>query len=134
MGDFNTDVKDKTNPNFDTFSEFCDTFRMSNLVKDYTCITKTHKSSIGFILTNNEHSFQLTKITETGVSYVHLLMSTFIKVQITRLSPKKVIYRNFKNFHEKAIQEDVKLKNISRKSDYQTNIMNVQFIPVSICG
>ena len=57
MGDFNTDVKDKTNPNFDTFSEFCDTFCMSNLVKDYTCFTKTHKSSIGFILTNNEHSF-----------------------------------------------------------------------------
>ena len=57
IGDFNTDVKDKTNPNFDTFSEFCDTFRMSNLVKDYTCITKTHKSSIGFILANNEHSF-----------------------------------------------------------------------------
>ena len=43
MGDFNSDVKDKTNPNFDKLSEFCDTFSMSNLVKDYTCFTKTDK-------------------------------------------------------------------------------------------
>ena len=39
MGDFNIDVKDKTNPIFDKFSEFCDS--MSNLVKEYTCFTKT---------------------------------------------------------------------------------------------
>ena len=41
----------KKNPNFDKFSEFCETFSMSNLVKDYTCFTKTHKSSTDFILT-----------------------------------------------------------------------------------
>ena len=67
MDDLNIDVKNKTNPNFDKFSEFCDTFSMSNLIKDYTCFTKTHKSSIDLILTNKEHSFQLTKTTETGV-------------------------------------------------------------------
>ena len=58
MGDFNIDVKDKTNLNFETFSEFCDTFSMSNLVKDCTCFTKTHNSSIELILTNKEHLFQ----------------------------------------------------------------------------
>ena len=57
MGDFNIDVKDKINPNFDTFSEFCDTFCMSNLIKDYTCFTKTHKSSTDLIQTNKEHTF-----------------------------------------------------------------------------
>ena len=64
MGDFNIDVKDKTNPNFDKFFEFCYAFSMSNLVKDYTCFSKTHKSSIDLILTNKEHSFQLTKTTD----------------------------------------------------------------------
>ena len=64
MGGFNIDMKDKTNPNFDKFSEFCDTFSMTNLIKDYTCFTKTHKSSIDLILTNKEHSFQLTKTTD----------------------------------------------------------------------
>ena len=52
MSDFNI-VKDKKNLNFDKFSEFCDAFNMSNLVKDYTCFTKTHKSSIDLILTKN---------------------------------------------------------------------------------
>ena len=52
MGDFNIDVKDKANPNFDKFSEFCDTFSLSNLIKDYTCFTRTHKSSIELILIN----------------------------------------------------------------------------------
>ena len=46
MGDFNIDVKDKTNPNFGKFSDFCVTFSMSNLVKDDTCFTKNYKSCI----------------------------------------------------------------------------------------
>ena len=133
MGDFNIDVKDKTNPNFDNFSEFCNTFSLSNVIKDYTCFTKTHKSSIDLILTNKEHSFQLTKTTETGVSDVHLLISTFMKAQITRLPPKRFMYRDFKNFNEKAFLEDVKLKNLFRKSDDPNEnyeFLSYQFQPV----
>ena len=59
----------------------------------------------------------LTKTTETGVSNVHLLILTFMKAQTTRLPPKKVMYMDFKSFNEKAFREDVKLKNLSRKSD-----------------
>ena len=115
MGDFKIDVKDKTNPNFDKFSEFCDTFSMSSLVKVYTCFNKN--SQIKYWLNyNKEKSFQLTKTTETGVTDVHLLISTFTKAQTTRLPPKKVMYRDFKNF-KKAFLEDVKLKNFSQKSD-----------------
>ena len=90
---------------------------MSNLVKYYTCFTKNHKSSIDFILTNKVHWFQLTKTAETGISDIHLLISTFMKAQTTRLPPKKVVYRDFKNFNETAFLEDVKLKNFSWKSD-----------------
>ena len=39
-----------------------------------------------------------------------------MKAQTTRLPPKKVMYRDFKNF-KKAFLEDVKLKNFSQKSD-----------------
>ena len=99
---------------------------MSNLVKDYTCSTETHKSSINLILTNNEHLFQLTKTTETSISDFHTLISTFMKVQTTRLPPKKVMYRDFKNFNETAFLEDIKLKNFSRKS-YDSN-ENYEFL------
>ena len=117
MGGFNIDVKDKTNTNFDKFSEFCCTFSLSNLIKDYTSFTKTHKSSMDLILTNKEHSFQLTMTTETGVSDVHLLVSIFIKVQTICLPPEKVMYRDFENFNEKSFLENDKLKKLSRKSD-----------------
>ena len=50
------------------------------------------------ILANKEHSFQLTKTTETGISDVYFLISTFMKEQTTRLPPKKVVYRDFKKF------------------------------------
>ena len=40
-----------------------------------------------------------------------------MKAQTTRLPPKKVMYRDFKNFNRKAFLEDVKLKNYSQKSD-----------------
>ena len=72
MDDFNIEVKDKINPNFDKFSEFCDKFSMSNLVKHYTCFTKTYKSSTDLTPTNKDHSFQITKMTETGASDAHL--------------------------------------------------------------
>ena len=61
---------------------------------------------------------QVTKTTETDVSDVHLLISTFMKAHTTCLPPKKVImYRDLKNFNEKAFLEDIKLKNFSQKSD-----------------
>ena len=90
---------------------------MSNLVEDYPSFTKTHKSSIKLILTNKEHSFQLTKATDSGVSDFHLLISTFTKAQTTGLPLKTILCRDFKNFNEKAFLEDVKLKHFSRKSD-----------------
>ena len=91
MGDFNIDWKDKMNPNFDNFSRFCDICSMSNRIKDYTCFTKTHKSSIDLILTNKEHSFELTKTTETGVTDVHLLLLIFMKSETTCLPPNALL-------------------------------------------
>ena len=73
--DFNIDVKDKTNPTFHKLSEFCDTFSMPNLVKDYACLTITDKSSI---LTDKEHSLQLSKTTETSAIDFHFLIPTSI--------------------------------------------------------
>ena len=40
-----------------------------------------------------------------------------MKAQTTRLPAKKVVYRDFENFNQKAFLQDVKLKNFSQKSD-----------------
>ena len=112
MGDFDIDVKDKRNPRF---CEFCNTSSMSDLVKGYTCFSKTQKSSTDLILTSKERSFQLTTMADRFKRCSFLNIN--FKVQITRLPPQKVMYRDFKNFNEKAFLEDVKLKISSNESD-----------------
>ena len=88
IGDFNIDVKEVTNQSLEKLNTFCGTFGLSNLVKAYTCSSKTHKSSRDLILTNKKSSFQLTTATETGISDVNLLISTYMKTQTSRLKSK----------------------------------------------
>ena len=52
--------------------------------------------------------FPKTKVTETGLSDFHKLISTFLRSQFCRLKPTKIYYRNFENFDEKHFLEEVK--------------------------
>ena len=82
MGDFNTDTKKDNSIPCDKLEEFCDTFNLANLVKSETCFINNHKSTIDLILTNKQRSFQITNVTETGVSDCHKLFTTFMKSYI----------------------------------------------------
>ena len=88
MEDFNIDITNK-GVEMDKLDEFCDLFNLINLITSPTCFTKTHKSTIDLILTNKESCFQKTKVTETGLSDFHKLISTFLRSQFCRLKPKK---------------------------------------------
>ena len=68
---------------------------LSNLVRSETCFMNNHKSTIDLILTNKPRSFQVTNVTETGVSHCHKLITTFMKSYISRLL--KVHYCKFEN-------------------------------------
>ena len=105
MRDFTIDV---TNGGVDKLDEFCDLFNLTNLITPSTCLTKAHKSTIDLILTNKEGCFQKTKVTETGLSDFHRLISTFLRSKFCRLKPKKICCRNFKNFNEKKFLEEIK--------------------------
>ena len=87
------------------------------MITSPTCFTKTHKSTIDLILTNKESCFQKTKVTQTGLSGFHRLISTFLRSQFCRLKPKKIFYRNFKNFNEKHFLEEVKNTDFIFNSD-----------------
>ena len=87
--------------------EFCNLFDLSNLIKSNTCFTKTHSSKADLILTNSSNSFQKSGTTETGLSDFHKLISTFFKSHFSRLSPKAIYYRNYKNFDESKFIEDL---------------------------
>ena len=51
MGDLDIDVTNRE-VEFDKLVEFCDLFKLTNLITPPTCFTKTHKSTIGLILTH----------------------------------------------------------------------------------
>ena len=70
---------------------------LTNLAGTEACVTNSHKSTIDLILTNKPSSFQKTMATETGLSDFHKLVSTFFKSHYSRLKPKTVYYRNYKN-------------------------------------
>ena len=91
LRDFSIDAK-VAGRELDKFEEFWDLFNLTNLIRNETCFTRDHKSTIDLILTNKPKSFQNTCITETGLSGFHKLISTFFKTQITRLEPRIVFY------------------------------------------
>ena len=98
MGDINIDTHSKTDPSFDKLVSFCDVFGLSNLVTSKTCFTKNHSSSIDVILTNRPRSFQKTFVFETGLSDYHGLVATTMKPTVSRLKPKQIKYRSYRNF------------------------------------
>ena len=116
MGSFNIDVTN-TGVEFDKLHEFCDLFNLTNLITSPTCFTKTYKSTIDLILTNKESCFRKAKVTETGLSDFHKLISIFLRSQFCRLIPKKIYYRNFRNFNEKNSLEEVKNTDFRFSSD-----------------
>ena len=115
MGDFNIEVN-LPDHEYDKLEEFFHLFDMSNLIKSNTCFTKTH-SFKNLILTNNSNSFQKSGTTETDLSDFHKLISTFFKSHFSRLSPKAIYYRNYKNFDESKFIEDLIYTDFSLQSD-----------------
>ena len=79
MGDINIDLYNKHDSGYNRLKQFCDTFNLTNLIKDKTCHTKNHKSSIDIILTNKPKSFQHTVVFETGIGDYHLMICTSLK-------------------------------------------------------
>ena len=101
MGDINKDSDHgKT-------QQFCSLFDLKSTIKKEPCIiTKTHKPTIDFILTNKPPSFQISIVIET-----HKLAATLVKSHFTRLDSKTVYYRNFQNFDENSLLHDQKETN-----------------------
>ena len=61
--------------------DFCDTYNLTNLIKEPTCFKNpSNPSSIDVMLTNRPNSFQNSKAVETGLSDHHKLTVSVLKV------------------------------------------------------
>ena len=117
MGDFNIDVNAGVGLGNDKLDEFKNSFNLTNLIKEFTCITKDNKSTIDLIFTNRPLSFQKTIVSETGLSDYHMLISSFFKSHYSRLKPKVINYRNYKKFNESDFLRDLENKEFLMNSD-----------------
>ena len=80
-------------------SKFLDTFALSPLDVDPTCVKNSKNSGcINLLLTNFKPSFMKTNVFETVISGYHKMISTITKLYFTKESPKTKYYGGYRKF------------------------------------
>ena len=97
-GDLNADTLNSDSNN--VFTDFIENFDLINLITQPTCFKSLKGTLLDVLLTNRPKHFQKTFVCETGLSDHHKLVATFFKSTFSKLPPKDLKYRNFKNFQE----------------------------------
>ena len=102
LGDFNEEIKENA------MMEFCETYNLSNLIKEPTCFKNPlNPSSIDVILTNHPRSFQNSLAIETGLSDHHRLTITVMRAFFPKQSPIIISYRDYKHYNENAFRNEL---------------------------
>ena len=108
VGDVNIDYhKTKNQVSHNHLSELCDTFSLKNLIKGKTCFKTLNGSSIDVMLTNHPKMFMKSSTVTTGISDHHQLVLSCFRSTYTKLPPKYISYRNYKNFNENNFLQDL---------------------------
>ena len=115
MGDINIDTRNENTMGSKRFSNFMDVFNLKNLIKEETCFSNLHKSSIDVILTNKPRRFYKSGAYEFGLSDCHKLISTCLRSFVARLKQKIIKYRSYKKFDESYFLADLK-QNMDREN------------------
>ena len=124
IGDFNCEETETH------MSTFCENYTLKKLVKEPTCYKNLEKPScIDLILTNRNKSFINTSVVESGLSDHHKLILTVLKSKFTKLKPKTVEYRSYKNFNETSFRSDLQEK-LSKISTLRYNEFESRFLDV----
>ena len=84
------------------------------------------RSCIDLILTSRPSLHQFTIVFETGISDHHLLIYTMLKSTYTKMEPKVLSKRCFKNFSEQSFLQDLKqgLSNNGNFSNFNNKFKN----------
>ena len=99
MGDLNIDTADKTRDTCNYLSDLC--------ANGKTCFKAQKCTSIDVLLTNRPGSFHKTDIFKIGISNHHKLILSVFCSYFTRIPPKTIEYRNYKNFNETVFLHDL---------------------------
>ena len=76
--------------------------KRKNIIKNKTWFKSVKRSYIDLILTSRPCLHQLTNVFETGISDHHLLIQRMLKSTHTKMEPKVLKKRCFKNFSKQS--------------------------------
>ena len=101
IGDMNLE------PNKNPMKRFICDNNLYNLIKKPTCFKSIKGTCIDLILTNKKFDFKFSDTYETGLSDCHTLIHTMFKSSYYKLKPKRIVYRNYKNFNNELFVTEV---------------------------
>ena len=114
LGDFNLEPSDIA------LASLIQDHGLYNMIKHPTCFKSSKGRCIDLIFTNRKHSFMHSKSFETGFSDHHHMIYTILKTTYIKLPPKKVIYRNYKNWSQLQFEDEMRRKlTLSHPSVYR---------------
>ena len=117
VGDLNSEITESS------MHEFCNSYNLHNLCHKSTCYKNPEKPScIDLFLTNSPSSFQNTQTIETGLSDLHKLVVTILKMYLPNNQPKVITYRDYKNFDNSRFSEEL-LSEIKQLGPLNKNII-----------
>ena len=107
LGDFNSETLENY------LNDFCNVYNLWNIVKEPTCFQKLdNPSCIQLFLTNRLRCFQNTVAVETGISDLHKMVVTVLKVFYKKQRPKIIQYRKYDNFNNNLFRKELNNKQI----------------------
>ena len=81
---------------------------MKNIVKQKTCSKNPDRTTcIDLILTNSSRSFQDTCTIETGLSDIHKLVVTALKLYFPKQKPNIQTFRDYKRFQNDLFRSEL---------------------------
>ena len=107
LGDFNLEPDDIA------LSSLINDHGLYNMIKHPTCFKSSRGRCIDLIFTNRKHSFMQSKSFETGFSDHHHMIYTILKTTFIKIPPKKVIYRDYKNWSQVHFEDELRQNLVS---------------------
>ena len=122
IGDFNSEPKESA------MIDFCQSYKMKNLINNFTCYKNPNKSTcIDLVLTNKPRFFKNSSVLETRLSDFDKMILKVMRAYFVKQTPKVVYYRDYKKFSNDLFRNDILQAQASTntKENVQTNIVNI---------
>ena len=128
VGDLKIDILDKKRDSKNYLTDLCDTFLLSNLISEVTCVNSSVGSSIDVMVTNGPKLFHHTSLIEICLSDFHKLILSFFRAFL-KLTPAKTIeYRSYRKFSSEAflhkLDQELNKGIICNSHDKQYNLFS----------